>query len=237
MAEPAPNWYRDPTSRHEWRYWNGARWTEHVASAGTQRVDPVTAAPLPHTASRTPLGTQSETSATPSVDRHRTPVLGWVGLLLCLMAIVAVTVPGVGYLQARDDGMRLDGSPQHLVVPAHQTYGVYVNDDDNSGYSERCSAVDEGDQREIRMRSPDWSMGSSDTEVLDLVFDTGSCKVSISCSVPGEKVTVRAVAHYAAMLIGVAAAAIFGFLGAGTLIAWAVIRSRVNRPRLTTGTP
>jgi hypothetical protein len=33
------------------------------------------------------------------------------------------------------------------------------------------------------------------------------------------------------MLIGVAAAAIFGFLGAGTLIAWAVIRSRVNRPR------
>jgi len=25
-------WYPDPAGRHEHRYWDGARWTEHVAS-------------------------------------------------------------------------------------------------------------------------------------------------------------------------------------------------------------
>lgn len=36
----APAWYRDPTKRHEYRYWNGARWTDAVADRGVQSVDP-----------------------------------------------------------------------------------------------------------------------------------------------------------------------------------------------------
>ncbi len=33
-------WYPDPFGRHESRWWDGARWTEHVASHGRQAVDP-----------------------------------------------------------------------------------------------------------------------------------------------------------------------------------------------------
>jgi uncharacterized protein YxjI len=35
-----PGWFADPLGRHEMRYWDGARWTEHVASHGRQSVDP-----------------------------------------------------------------------------------------------------------------------------------------------------------------------------------------------------
>ncbi len=35
-----PDWYPDPYGRHEVRYFDGTRWTEHVASHGRQSVDP-----------------------------------------------------------------------------------------------------------------------------------------------------------------------------------------------------
>jgi membrane protease YdiL (CAAX protease family) len=38
---PAPGWYRDPSARHAWRYWDGQGWTDHVASDGRAGIDPV----------------------------------------------------------------------------------------------------------------------------------------------------------------------------------------------------
>ncbi|CAN5176315.1 phospholipid scramblase-related protein [soil metagenome] len=38
-ASPA-DWYPDPLGRHEFRYYDGEAWTEHVASHGRQSVDP-----------------------------------------------------------------------------------------------------------------------------------------------------------------------------------------------------
>ena len=35
-----PDWYPDPYGRHELRYHDGTRWTEHVSSHGRQAVDP-----------------------------------------------------------------------------------------------------------------------------------------------------------------------------------------------------
>lgn len=32
-------WHPDPTGKHELRYWDGGRWTEHVADAGVQATD------------------------------------------------------------------------------------------------------------------------------------------------------------------------------------------------------
>lgn len=40
MTTQPADWYPDPFGRHEVRYWDGTRWTEHVASAGRQSVDP-----------------------------------------------------------------------------------------------------------------------------------------------------------------------------------------------------
>ena len=34
------DWYPDPFGRHEHRYWDGSRWTEHVATHGRQSTDP-----------------------------------------------------------------------------------------------------------------------------------------------------------------------------------------------------
>jgi hypothetical protein len=44
-------WQPDPASRHELRYHNGTEWTEHVADAGVQSVDPI-----PQSAPPTPPG-------------------------------------------------------------------------------------------------------------------------------------------------------------------------------------
>lgn len=33
-------WLADPTKRHQYRYWDGSAWTEHVADNGVQGVDP-----------------------------------------------------------------------------------------------------------------------------------------------------------------------------------------------------
>jgi hypothetical protein len=38
-ALPA-GWLADPGRRHELRYWDGQRWTEHVSDRGTQGIDP-----------------------------------------------------------------------------------------------------------------------------------------------------------------------------------------------------
>jgi uncharacterized protein YxjI len=51
-----PAWYPDPFGRHESRWWDGSRWTEHVASHGRQAVDP-------------PVGTAHVPSANRSADR------------------------------------------------------------------------------------------------------------------------------------------------------------------------
>jgi hypothetical protein len=37
----AAGWFADPGRRHEVRYWDGQRWTEHVSDRGTQRLDPM----------------------------------------------------------------------------------------------------------------------------------------------------------------------------------------------------
>lgn len=38
---PLFGWYQDTTGRHEQRYWDGRRWSEHIRDNGTLGVDPV----------------------------------------------------------------------------------------------------------------------------------------------------------------------------------------------------
>jgi uncharacterized membrane protein YhaH (DUF805 family) len=40
-ALPPANWYADPSGRHQYRYFDGAQWTEHVADDGRVRLDPL----------------------------------------------------------------------------------------------------------------------------------------------------------------------------------------------------
>jgi len=43
--ENPPRWVPDPLGRHQFRYWDGARWTDHVADDGVVGTDPPLATP------------------------------------------------------------------------------------------------------------------------------------------------------------------------------------------------
>ena len=38
---PPPHWAADPTGRHQHRFWDGTRWTEHAATNGVTYSDPL----------------------------------------------------------------------------------------------------------------------------------------------------------------------------------------------------
>ena len=40
-AEAPADWHPDPQGRHEMRYWDGAKWTDHVSNAGVTSKDAV----------------------------------------------------------------------------------------------------------------------------------------------------------------------------------------------------
>jgi uncharacterized protein YxjI len=42
MSTTPANWYPDPTERHQHRYWDGSKWTDHVSDNGITGTDPVT---------------------------------------------------------------------------------------------------------------------------------------------------------------------------------------------------
>ena len=41
MSTTPANWYPDPTSRHQLRYWDGRAWTDHVSDNGVAGSDPL----------------------------------------------------------------------------------------------------------------------------------------------------------------------------------------------------
>lgn len=47
MTEHPANWYPDPTTRHEYRYFDGSSWTEHVSDQGITSSDPLPAQAAP----------------------------------------------------------------------------------------------------------------------------------------------------------------------------------------------
>jgi uncharacterized protein YxjI len=50
----APSWYADPYGRHEYRYFDGNAWTEHVSTGGRAGVDPPQGAGMVPTVDRDP---------------------------------------------------------------------------------------------------------------------------------------------------------------------------------------
>jgi hypothetical protein len=160
-------------------------------------------------------------------SRRRSQLLFCGGVVLCLLALVGLVISVVAYARtASEPGIRLDEGPQRLVLPADRTYGVYVDDADNSGYSERCSAVNSLGQQ-IPLSDPWWTFSGSETEMLDIVFNTGSGNLTIDCSVPGERITLRPVPNLRATLIGVGLSGILGVAGAVLMLLWFTTR----RPR------
>jgi hypothetical protein len=127
MNSPAPGWLPDPTSRHQYRYWDGARWTDDVADGGvastdilgggpaaasdpnptasdaTQRVDPTRQYPVAGEQAPTSAPYYGESYGTdqapPAPARKRPPTA-----LIAALAVVAVAlIGGLVYFLVRDD--------------------------------------------------------------------------------------------------------------------------------------
>jgi len=62
----AAGWHRDPTGRHEQRYFDGQRWTEHVATGGQVAVDPVPSPVSQPTPMHTPASASMAYGAVPT---------------------------------------------------------------------------------------------------------------------------------------------------------------------------
>ena len=80
-GQSAAAWWPDPHKRHELRYWDGAKWTDHVSDHGTQSTNPVVQAPP---AAPTPFAQPPPPAFTPPVPVPvvQTPVVpgapaGW----------------------------------------------------------------------------------------------------------------------------------------------------------------
>jgi hypothetical protein len=158
-------------------------------------------------------------------SQRRCTVLLWAGVLFFCLALASVALPGLGYARAAGKGgVTLEGSAKLLTLPAGQQYGIYVDDTDNGGYSEQCSITD-ADGHQVQQRDPWWTASSSDTETLDIVFNTGSGKLTIDCSISAERVTVRPVPNLKGLLIGIALAGAFGCAGVATLVVRTRLRS------------
>lgn len=54
MSHVPAGWRHDPYGRFQYRYWDGESWTEHVATGGKAKVDPLGAsAVIPFSIPRT----------------------------------------------------------------------------------------------------------------------------------------------------------------------------------------
>lgn len=51
-----PKWHPDPRGRYQWRWWNGRRWTEHVANGRTLLKDGTAEPPAYEPGPETPAG-------------------------------------------------------------------------------------------------------------------------------------------------------------------------------------
>src|SRR5205823_4712667 len=64
------SWYPDPTGRYQQRYWDGAQWTEHVATDGQTGTDPLPpAAPRAAADDQVPVGYDDPNRVAQQVSR------------------------------------------------------------------------------------------------------------------------------------------------------------------------
>ncbi len=88
----AAGWHPDPEGRHEYRYWDGATWTEHVSNGGVQQVAPL-GAPAPQTQQQGAPPAQATSGPT-----HQAAIGGdpWAGLSGDLVDGTFSEVEGIG---------------------------------------------------------------------------------------------------------------------------------------------
>lgn len=100
-----PGWYPDPLGRHEQRWYDGMRWTDHVGDAGRPGLDPLAA-----TSGIAPTaGDASNLSRAALVAALAAVVLSVVPYVGVLAAVLALTLTLVARARGRAAGPLRDG--------------------------------------------------------------------------------------------------------------------------------
>jgi hypothetical protein len=150
-------WLRDPTGRYEQRYWNGDRWTEHVAAGGLQGTDPLAAQPARPLAARDPDKVAQE--------RHermlRSSRRGLIGASAAAAVIVGLVVLGAAVGVGDSDDDSWSGPGGGLAERACGTVQLALREGAN-GTRSMTSVIDEledaaGDARGAANLNPKWT--------------------------------------------------------------------------------
>ncbi|MGH9290775.1 MAG: DUF2510 domain-containing protein [Acidimicrobiales bacterium] len=190
MNSPAPGWHPDPTSRHQYRYWDGARWTDDVADGGVASTDALGEPEAPASDPNVPTEpTYPPADTTEQVDPTRqypgaqqpgpssTPYYGNYsggsqppappakkgppGGLIAALAVVAVAlIGGLVYLIVRDD----DSGSSDAATEASDGDST-TSEPDNPDNSDDSNSGGSGDSGTSDSTLPD-DIGSENVDQL-----------------------------------------------------------------------
>lgn len=132
-AIPGKGWTPDPGGRHEYRFWDGSAWTDHVSDSGVQSVDPL-APPAPPASEPPPRNISRKMLA--SIVLVLVLVLGGIGAYLWLK-------PGnkirIGLFTALDDNSALESgdtcASDDIQVPTEFPSNVGVRTTNGTKYT------------------------------------------------------------------------------------------------------
>jgi uncharacterized RDD family membrane protein YckC len=115
--ENPARWAPDPLGRHQYRYWDGVQWTEHVSDDGRVTVDPPVAVPPPSATALPPApvpGTGATTWSPVPASYDPTAVLGrrygafLIDAAICL-AVFAALFFATATTHTRAEALRIPG--------------------------------------------------------------------------------------------------------------------------------
>lgn len=145
-GRPPASWYPDPSGRHEHRFWDGERWTAHVADNGVTGVDGGAPQPVvqqqvveqprpvapPVQPAWTPASGWQTTAATgaTAAPARSSMARGWVFAVAFLVAIVGV---GATAMVALGGNEKSDSS----TASAGSRYPAYVE----TNFMNSCTAT------------------------------------------------------------------------------------------------
>jgi Protein of unknown function (DUF2510) len=196
MNSPAPGWHPDPTTRHQYRYWDGARWTDDVADGGVASTDPLGDPPLmasdptaPAEATYAPgADTTQQADATrqyPGVQQAdpSAPYYGDyygsapppsapgrkgppAGLIAALAVLAVALIGGLVYFLVRDDGDGSSGNGTEISDENSTT-----TEPDNTDTSDSSGSSGNGDGSSSDSTLPDDIDSQNVDELVEFMAD------------------------------------------------------------------
>ncbi|MGH9229768.1 MAG: DUF2510 domain-containing protein [Acidimicrobiales bacterium] len=197
MNAPAPGWLPDPTRRHQYRYWDGTRWSDDVADGGVASTDalgeppPAASDPNPMAGPTHPPGAdptqqvdatrqypgagQQPTTSTPyhgdDYGSAQPPARKRppTGLVAALAVVAVALIGGLVYFLVRDDD---DGSGDDAteVSNADSTSTDPDNSDGGNGGGDGGSG-DSGDSGDSDVTLPDDIDSENVDQLVEIMAD------------------------------------------------------------------